>query len=237
MTVAVCYTAVTNGSRTTDLAARFIATWQAFPPMADCDLWVACNGGPLESYQQIMFASLGARMFPRVNDAGKDLTGYIDAARGPCESYDMVLFCGETVFFHREGWLKRLVEAASRYGLGMYGPWGSNVVRAHLQTTAFFCDPKLLNQYPSRPMTHDARMQWEHGEHSFWRWAAARGQPVRLVTWDGEWEPRMWRYPQNIIWRGDQSNCIVWCNHVQAWFDTTPANRHAWSANCDQPYK
>lgn len=237
MNVAVVYTAVTGGPLTSDLASRFIATWHEHPPGAPCDLWVACNGGPLLSEQVLMFAALNAQMFPRVNDAGKDLTGYIDAARGPCAGYEMVLFCGETVFFHREGWLKRLVDVATRYGPGMYGPWGSNVVRAHLQTTAFFCDPKLLTRYPMAITNHEARMQMEHGENSFWRWVERQGRPVRLVTFDGDYEPRMWRYPQNIIWRGDQSNCIMWCNHCTAWFETTPANRHAWSMNCDQPFK
>ena len=24
----------------------------------------------------------------------------------------------------------------------------------------------------------------------------------------------MWRMPNNILWRGDQSNTLTWCNHV-----------------------
>ena len=237
MNVAVVYTAVTTGHLTSDLIARFVSTWHEHPPGAPCDLWVACNGGPLLSEQVLMFAPMSAKMFPRVNDTGKDLTGYIDASIGPCASYDMVLFLGETVFFHREGWLKRLVEAATKYGAGMYGPWGSNVVRTHLQTTAFFCDPKLLTQYPSRPNDNPSRMSWEHGENAFWRWVANRGRPVRLVTFDGEYEPRMWRYPPNIIWRGDQSNCLFFCNHSEAYANASPLTKHQWSMNCDQPYK
>ena len=237
MTVAVCYTAVTNGSRTTDLAARFIATWQAFPPLADCDVWVACNGGPLESHQQIMFASLNARMFPRVNDGGYDLTGYQDAARGPCAGYDAVLFLGESIYFFREGWLNRLVEAWQKYGSGFYGPFGSNNVRAHLQTSAFFCSPATLLSYPIRPLTRPARFEMEHGEHALWRRVAAQGRPVRAVTWDGEWAPQIWRLPQNILWRGNQSNLLMMNNHAEAWEEQTPWVKHQWSVKADGPYR
>ena len=118
MTCAICYTCVTNGNLTSDMIARFVSTFHENPPGYECDVWVACNGGPLQSDQQLMFAPLNAMMFPRVNDGGRDLTGYQDAARGPCSDYEAVLFLGESIFFRRDGWLKRLVEAWQRWGDG-----------------------------------------------------------------------------------------------------------------------
>lgn len=237
MKTAVVYTAVTNGNLTSDFIARFVASWQLFPPGAPCDLWVACNGGPLESYQQLMFAPMNAMMFPRVNDGGRDLTGYQDAARGPCSDYEAVLFLGESIYFHRKGWLKRLVDAWQRWGDGFYGPFASNNTRPHLQTSAFFCSPATLLSYPIRPLTRPARFEFEHGETALWRRVAVQGNPVRCVTFDGEWPPQIWRLPQNILWRGNQSNLLMMNNHAQSWEQQTPLVKHQWSMKADGPFK
>lgn len=175
-------------------------------------------------------------MFPRTNDGGQDLTGYLDAAAGPCAAYDAVLFLGESVFFRREGWLRRLQEAWERHGPGFYGPFSSNNVRAHLQTSAFFCSPMMLRSYPFRPLSRAERMNFEHGERSLWRRLAQRGVPVRLVTWDGEWPPMLWRMPLNIIGRGTQENLLMMNNHALAWAEASPLTRHQWSVQYDRPF-
>jgi hypothetical protein len=235
--VAVVYTAVTGGPITSEFISRFVATWMAFPPGAECDLWIACNGGPLSTEQSLMFLPMSARMFPRVNDAGYDLSGYMDAARGACRHYDAMLCLGESVYFHREGWLRRLTEAWQKWGPGFYGPFSSNAVRSHLNTTAFFCAPSLLGQYPFKVSTKKDRYEFEHGTNAMWRRAAARGLPVRLVTWDGEWPPQIWRLPQNILWRGDQSNLLMRCNHTDKWENASPWSKQQWSAWADRVFK
>jgi hypothetical protein len=235
--IAVCYTAVTNGLRTTDYLCRFVATWMDFPPGVDCDLFVCCNGGPLSTEQALVLHSLNVRLFARPNDAGQDITGYMDAAAGPCSAYDAVLFLGESVFFQRAGWLQRLREAWERHGPGLYGPFSSNNVRAHLQTTAIFCSPMSLRAYPVRPLSRPARMEFEHGESALWRRLARRGLPVRLVTFDGEWPPSLWRLPMNIIGRGDQSNLLMMNNHADAWAGASALTRHQWSIRYDSPFQ
>lgn len=237
MTIAVSYIAVTGGPLTSDFCSRFVASWLEFPPGYPCDLVVCCNGGPLSSEQVLIFQPLKPIMFPRANDGGWDVTGHQAAAWGPCANYDAMMCCGESVFFHRSGWLKRMVEAWERHGPGMYGPFSSNAVRAHLNTTAFFCGPGHLRRYPVKPKNRADRYQFEHGEKSLWRRLASWGVPVKLVTWDGEWEPKLWRYPKNILWRGDQSNLIFQCNHSEGWANADPLTRHQWSTKADMPYK
>lgn len=61
--------------------------------------------------------------------------------------------------------------------------------------------------------------------------------PVRAVTWNGEWEPRLWRYPKNILWRGDQSNLLMMNNHAEAWENYSPLIQHAWGVQADTPFK
>ncbi|HUD73962.1 MAG TPA: hypothetical protein VMQ76_02745, partial [Terracidiphilus sp.] len=235
--ICVCYIAVTNGPITIDYASRFVATWQEYQPGVSCDVLIVCNGGPLSTELSILFSPLDPRMFIRTNDPGWDCSAYLDAARGPCAEYDMMLCLGESNYFHRSGWLARLVEAWQRYGPGMYSPYSSNAVRAHMNTTAFMCAPQLLRNYTAPVNTRMDRYSFEHGERSLWRRAAEQGLPVRMVTWDGEWGPRMWRMPQNILWRGDQSNLLMQCNHSDGYFNADARTKAAWARRCDAPFR
>jgi hypothetical protein len=234
---AVIYTAVQNGPLTSDYCARFVATWMEYPPGYPCDLFVSCNGGALLTEQRIMFLPMSARMFPRANTPGLDLDGYFDAVRGPCKDYDAVLCLGESIYFTREGWLLRLVEAWKKHGPGFYGPFGSNNSAPHLQTSAFFCSPETLRSYPVRPKNRAERFEFEHGKRPLWRRCTWNNMPVRCVTWDGEWEPRLWRMPQNLLWRGDQSNLLMMNNHALGWENANANTKRQWSAKADVPFQ
>ena len=209
------YTCVIGAPGSLEFAARFAATFHEFPPAADHRLTILCNGGPPDLETAAIFAGIGAHFFPRKNGEGRDLEGYQDAARGPAKDATAVLCLGESVYFHRAGWLRRLAETWQELGPGFYGPFSSNVVRGHLQTTAFMCSPQLLRGYPTITC-HAERYSFEHGPFCLWRRARAMGLPVRLVTWDGEWRPEEWRQPENIMWKGDQTNLLFWCNHSDA---------------------
>jgi hypothetical protein len=236
MRVAVIYVCVTHGSKTADFCARFAATWNAWPPGAECDLIVACQGGPLDTETALLFTGLNAKFWPRVNDEARDIGAYQEATRTIAKDYDMLLCLGESNYFHREGWLRRLVQAAQMHGLGMYGPYGTHVLRAHLQTTAFFCAPSHLQQYPI-VRNRKERYEFEHGERALWRRLQMRNVPVKLVTWDGEWPPRFWRVPKNVIWKGDQSNTLMFCNHSDGFRDADAQRKVNWTASADRAFK
>ena len=234
--VAVLYCAVVNGPITADYAARFVATWVEYSPDYECDLIVGCNGGILPSSITLIFAPLNAKFFPRSNE-GWDIGLHQQAARSACADYDAVLWAGESVYFHRAGWLRRLVECWEHHGPGFYGPFSSNAVTAHLNTTAYFCAPATVRQYPKQVSTRADRYEYEHSNNALWRRAAAQGLPVRLVTWDGEYEPFRWRMPRNILWRGDQSNCLMFCNHAQGYDNANRAVQAEWARRADQPFR
>lgn len=232
----VAYTVVSGGPKTTDFVARFVSTWKQNPPGVQTDVLAICNGGPPNTEQAVMLSSLGAKVFVRSN-LGWDLQGFREASKGPLFGYDAVLFLGESVFFWKEGWLKRLDDVYSRWGHGMYGPYGSHVVRAHLQTTAFMTSPKLFAEYPFPITDRASRYSAEHGEQSYWRVLHHRKFPVRLVTWDGDYPPGQWRMPRNIIWKGDQSNVLFWCNHTSLYFESDPKRKRMWQASADRPFR
>lgn len=236
MSIAVAYTVVSGGPKTTDFIARFVSTWQKFPPSVDCDLVAICNGGPPNTEQRILLAAIGAKMFVNSND-GHDLGGYVRASKGPLYNYDLVLYTGQSCYFHRAGWLKRIADAKAKWGHGMYGPFATHVKRAHLQTTAFATCPRLLIEYPLPVNTKEQRYEFEHGERAYWRMVHKRGYPVKLVTWDNTWNPGQWRLPKNGLWSGDQSNLLFFSNHSERWQKLDPIRKANWKRSADRMYR
>jgi hypothetical protein len=218
-------------------ASRFAATLAQYPPGADYELLVCCQGGPPPTDVGLLFSPFKHSFWPRENDPGWDISAYINAAKGPAADADLLICLGETCYFHKEGWLLRLLHSRERWGAGMFGFFSSNVVRPHMNTTGFATHPMLLRDYPMHIRTRGDRYVFEHGIQSFWRYVAfQRAMPTKLVTWDGDWDPHQWRVPRNILWRGDQTNCLLWCNHADAYANTDPNTRALWARNSDAPW-
>lgn len=237
MKLTIAYIVVTHGPITADYAARFVASYNLFPPESEHDTIICCNGGPPRTEICAIFSSLPSKMFPRPNDDGWDISAYVDLARGPCQDADAMLCLGESCYFHRKGWLARIVSAWNQHGPGMYGSFASNLVRPHLNTTGFVCSPKLLREYPFAVKSKSDRYNFEHGSNSFWKYVHLRGFPVRMVTWDGCWEPRLWRYPHDILWRGTQQNCLMFCSHTERYSKAPEKTKLAWARGADAPYR
>lgn len=237
MKIVLAYIVVTRGPVAEDYASRFVTTYHEFPPGEEHDTLIIANGGPLSTSLTVLFSDMNARMFPRENDPGWDISAYLDAARGPCADYDMMLCCGESIYFHRKGWLTRFREVWEKFGPGMYGSLSSNLVRSHLNTTGFCCHPLILDLWKERVVDRASRYAFEHGQNAFWRRVQKRGMPVKLVTWDGVYDPRSWRCPPNIMWRGNQTNCLMWCQHTDRYVAMDSKTKEHWARNADRPFK
>lgn len=234
MKIVLAYIAVSRGVLTADYCSRFVGSYIACPPGAECSIVVACNGGPLPRETALLFDSLNAKFLPRLNDEGWDISAYQQIARSiPC---DMLVCLGESVYFHRPGWLRKMVEAWNKFGAGMYGFWASYLVRPHLNTTGFVVDPVHLGVYPT-VRNHNERYQFEHGEHAMWRHIQSLSRPVKLVTWDGIYDPFQWRTPRDILWRGTQLNCLAFCSHTDRFRAADAETKKKWSRWVDQPFR
>lgn len=237
MKIAICYIAVTGGPITGEFCSRFVGSYLSYPPGEEHSTIVVCNGGPLKTTIAMMFNPMNPVFLARKNDEGFDLSGYMEVASGIGKDFDALLCLGESVYFHKEGWLKRFSEAWEKHGPGMYGPLASHNVRAHLNTTAFMCAPSLLLQYPVSRWNRPARYEFEHGTQSLWRRLHSKGFPTMLVTWDGEWPPGRWRQPNDILWRGTQNNLLLFCNHTERWFHAPLQQKQKWSQKADQKFQ
>lgn len=224
------------------MAIRFITTYREHPSGLDHQLVVVCNGGgpsqPLSWHGEKLwsprdlFSFIPGTQFFLHDNSGFDIGAYQAVAKTvPC---DVLVCLGQSVHFHRDGWLKRWSEAWTAYGPGMYGPFATHYIRPHLNTSAFSVPPHFINQlYPEKVNTHDERYAFENSNSALWNRIAAAGKPVALVTWDGVWAPGNWRKPPNIIDRGDQSNCLVWCNHNDMFAGASPQRKVELAAMMD----
>lgn len=237
MKICLLYIAVANGPRTHELAGRFVTTYLEHPPGYDHDLVVLCNGGELDPETQSLFSVLERVTLVVRSNVGFDIGGYIEAAQTFAKTYDWLICMGESVYSVREGWLARMAECFEAKGAGMFGPFSSNSVRAHLNTTMFATAPILLAKYPLPVRSTPERYEFEHGERCFWRWLRLMGKKSWLVTWDGCWQPQEWRSPNNILWRGDQSNLIMRCNHSDNFEASSFVVKASWQRHIDQAFR
>lgn len=229
-TVIVAYIAVQSNPLFVHHAQQFVETYQQFNPGSKHRLLVICNGGPLVPKMKEHFYGLPCEFFDRTNDGGWDVSAYQDVAK--TRECDLLVCFGESVRFHRSGWLERLVDCANEFGEGMYGCLSSFAISPHLNTTAFAVTPRYLNEYPA-VRNKAARYNFEHGAGAMWRRIRASGGATRLVTWDGCWEPHEWRKPENILWRGTQGNLLVRCNHTDNFVGRHEHTRRSWANLAD----
>lgn len=228
--IVLAYVVVSQGPLTGENVSRFVGSWIVNPPGVDLDLIAVCNGGVPPTEIGLMFGPLSAKFFPRQNDDGWDIGAYQAVARKfKC---DMLVCLGESCYFNKPGWLKPVVEAWKQYGPGLYGFLSSFLVRPHLNTTCFAVCPNFLMGWPTVD-NHHARYNFEHGKNPFWKHLQAFRKPTKLVTWDGVYDPPQWRYPANILWRGDQSNLLLRANHTDRYDAADAKTKKQWAYAAD----
>jgi len=236
----LCYITVAGGQRTDEYAARFVQTYQQNAAGYPHATIIVSNGGPLSDVCRFLFTGFpGLSVWERPNDPGWDLSAYreVAASIGTVPTNFMLVCFGESIHFHRPGWLLKLVGAWNTYGPGMYGAFASHTIRAHINTTGFAIEPSLFSYWPEPFQVRQDRYEFEHGDRALWRRLSEKRIPVMLVTWDGVWPSMAWRYAPNILWRGNQRNCLFFCQHTDNYFASTKERRARWERMVDAPYR
>jgi hypothetical protein len=228
--IILVYICVTKGYRSREYASRFVSTYNQFSAGAPHEVVIVFNGGRPANRLRDVFAPIPHGFHERDN-SGWDIGAYQDVAWRI--DADLMLCFGEQTYFHKSDWLFRFASAFLCWGPGMYGAYASYLVSPHLNTTSFACSPQFIREYPIRCQTRRDRYEFEHGAGALWRQIARKGFATKLVTWDGEWDHGEWRTPQNILWRGDQSNCLTWCQHTDRYNMASPETKERWAAGAD----
>lgn len=195
----------------TDLAIRFIESYNANPPGISHDTIVVLNGSKQTSEIACLFSSLpNVAFLERSNDA-YDIGAYQDAAAMfPC---DMMVFFGSSSYIRHPNWLALMEQAFKRHGMALFGVMankGVGNIYPHLRTTGFWCPPDLINSYPHRITRADQRYAWEHGQNCFTSWVKRRGLKAWLMDARGRtYSEKDWNEVPNGFHKGNQSNLLI----------------------------
>lgn len=230
--VAVVYIHVPRDAEHVELAKRFVAKYLENPSGYDHATIIVCNGGQPTMEMSRLFFQLPRCSFFLHDDSGWDIGGYIAVSR-TIQTDAAMYFCG-TGFVQHPGWLARMVAAWNKFGPGMYGTLATYEVSPHLNTTGFLAPPLLVANYPITVRDKRGRYDFEHGPHALWKIARQHGIPVKLVTWDGEYDWPDWRKPANIYRRGDQSNCVTFFRHSLNFALADPNSKRFMSSLADR---
>lgn len=143
---------------------------------------------------------------------------------------DFVIFMSARVFFHRAGWLRRIMDAREKHGDGLYGIMASceacpvypeNRPNPHLRTCFFGISPIIMAT--QQVFTLNDSFDFESGPHSITQRMLGRDYVVcKLVDWNGEYDIADWRKTTNGFRQGDQSNLLAHDRHSAAYDAATP---------------
>lgn len=209
--VTLVYIYVPGNAEYDKFTQRFVASYLKFKSGIAHRTMIVCQGRKpagetLESLMMLPNCSFYVH-----NNSGWDIGAFITVSRIIPE--DMMVCFGSSAYFKREGWLARMVDVWQKHGPGFYGSLASYEISPHINTSGFWCPPRLLSEYPLRVQTKAQRYDFEFGKNALWKWCLKNGVKARLATWDGEYEWPDWRKPDNIYRRGDQSNCLAFFHH------------------------
>lgn len=208
MTPAIVYIfPATAGEQHVNYALRFIQSYNTHPPAIDHQTIIVLNNATVTAEIECMFSSLRNVTFLERDGSAMDIGGYQAAAlRFPC---DLMAFFGGSTYFKGEGWLLRMVSAYLKHGPALYGVMAnkgnSTGAYPHIRTTGFWCEPRVMNEYPHRITKNEQRYPFEHGRNCLTSWVKSQGMKPWLVSWQSEYSEPEWDNCPDGFHRGTQS--------------------------------
>jgi hypothetical protein len=230
MTTCFVYLAIAKPNFET-FSRHFVETYTAHPAGAEHELIVGIVGQDSNGSVHRLFDSLKCRFIELPAD-GWGITCFQKIAAGL--DSDFAVFCEAKSYFHRAGWLKKMVEARMSFGEGLYGGSGHSLECVpHIRAALFGCHPKALSSF--RPITsREEAGQYEHGKDNF---TSAFKSRAHSVMWDG-----IVHYPFNVVTKnnfrdGDQSNLLALDRHTDLYAEATEARKRILQKQSQGKYK
>ncbi|HUD73959.1 MAG TPA: hypothetical protein VMQ76_02730 [Terracidiphilus sp.] len=207
---------------------RLTDTFRKYPPSVDCQVWAMATKGTADAATRALFDGINCRFVSYYHD-GRDSGSWQFASWLMEENTFMVPMTSRT-YFHRSGWLKRVVAAREHHGPGLYGLCANRETYAlHICCRCFGIDSNDFREYPHLINSQEAGHAFETGdgipEGPAHVWMRSRGKVAKIVMWDGVYDEPDWFTPANRFRHGDQSNVLVWDKHTDGYRDGTQEQR------------
>lgn len=212
---------------------RFSRTWREFSPGAECKLMLVANNSDPTMIAQEIFKDVEAE-WVRYDGAGCDAGSWQLAAN---LIHGFQINFTTRCYFHRSGWLKRLVDARKLGGPGLYGTAASHEGgRWHVCLRAWGIDAEDFREYPVKLDTRDKGVPFEVGNGdepgSLTKWMALRKKLPQVVYFDSSHGQLTWDSVDNIFRRGNQEQMLVWDRHSDLWRDADEAEKQRLARLC-----
>lgn len=203
--------------------ARFCDSFSAFPPGADYELWAMCCWGEPTDEVREWFYGTKTKFLPHYQ--GCDCISVHQAAAQTIEEAFLVCLSTRT-YFHRAGWLKRLLDARATYGPGLYGAASSRETgHLHITNQLYAIDAADFRQYPWEINSREDAPLFEAGPRSITEMMAHYKRPCSVVFWDGVLTMEAALGYTNGFRDGNQEQMIAWNRHSDLWRDADEATR------------
>lgn len=194
---------------------RFVKSFKAHPPGADYELILTCNWGEPTDEIHKLFYGTKAKFIPYYGGGCQ-----IGAQQAVASTLDEGFIIGFTThaWFHRAGWLDRLMKVRREQGPGLYGVCPSLEGKAHLRTSCYGMDAGMWHQYPRTVESREDCSRFECGDWCLSEWFInASGMNVPIVYWDSvqgisDAVPNGYR-------DGNQEQLLVWDRHTDIYED------------------
>jgi hypothetical protein len=227
MKVAIAYPVPCDSQETWDrfkpFVQRFINTWNKFPPGIRVQVsFVVCGNWFYE------FQMMSLKMMPDPTSYhlvyypgnGCDFGAQQFLSWRHQENTFQVNFTTRA-YFHRAGWMARLVAARNLYGPGLYGmSCAKEGGKFHLCTRGFAYDTDDYALYPTEIVSRDQGVFMECGDGCLLDFFHGIGREAHIVYWDkvGRCDEKAMDWP-NSYRNGNQEQMLVWDKHTQAYAD------------------
>lgn len=218
-------------------AERFVRSYRAFPGEYPHELMVVINKGKVNGELVELFFGLPVE-FVTYDGDGMDLgSQQLVAQTGDHFQVNLT----SRMYFHRAGWLKRMVKVRRTYGPGLYGMTASyEGGKLHICTRGHAYDAKDFREYPTAITSRNQGVFFECGDGCLLEWYQQRKQAYGIVTWDAFWgegqcsccgdetRRKIGLYHHNCQNRfrlGDQSNILAHDKHTDIFRDAAEVER------------
>lgn len=216
-----------------EAARKFVSSYKQFPAECEHELTVVfCNGAATRGMINI-YGGLSPRLV-FYDGPGRDIGAQQEVATGVESKCDFSVAINSRVYFHKAGWLRRMMEAREQNGPGVYAamasfegcPLGQVWPNPHLRTAFYGMDTELWRQFPHKVNSREDSFRFESGEWNIANWCESNGHRAMLVSWGGCWDRKDWRKVPHGFRSGNQSNCLVWDRHTDIFFSDPNNQRH-----------
>lgn len=216
---------------------RFVNTWKQFPPGVACTLCPVTFDPPAKATSSNKPSDEILSLFQGINTQfhnypGKGMDLGAQQWVSLMGSHDFQVNFTSRAYFHRPGWLARMVAARHEYGPALYGMSASKEGgKFHICTRGHAYDREDFKLYHTMIESRNQGVFFECGDGCLTEFFWSIGRPAAIVRFDGHpvtfysWEDAHYLKVENGFRNGDQSNMLAHDKHTDFYRDSDPETK------------